>query len=197
MTWRLNTALTCVAIMGLLTASTARRVAGEEMAPSLAEGDLVWILPGLTVRRGDVVLLRDPLDPERRILRRAVAPGGTEVRFDDGGIRVGTKRIRQQDMGEADGYSVLKETIWSKPPAESTDWLIRKRKGANAAWNADAVSVPDGHWYLVADDRDNAIDSRWWGPVPEAYIDGVVRIRWGQPDQWRSRIAWIVGTDDT
>jgi signal peptidase I len=196
MDWRLKTTMAVTAVIGVVLVCTGRRVVDEDMAPSIAAEDWVWIVPGLPIQRGDVVRLVDPLDPERTILRRAIADGGKEVRFDEGGIRVGPKRIRQKDMGGDDTYTVLQETIWSKPPAKSTDWLIRKRSGASAAWTADAVSVPEDHWFLVADDRDNAVDSRWWGPVPAAAIDGVVRLRWGPPSEWRHRAAYLTGTDN-
>jgi len=47
------------------------------------------------------------------------------------------------------------------------------------------VTVPEGHWYLMADDRDVALDSRWWGPIAEAEIQGVVRVHRAQEDLWR------------
>jgi hypothetical protein len=47
------------------------------------------------------------------------------------------------------------------------------------------VTVPEGHWYLLAEDRDGALDSRFWGPVPEAAISGVARLRVGGTDAWR------------
>jgi hypothetical protein len=47
------------------------------------------------------------------------------------------------------------------------------------------VTVPDGHWYLMADDRDVALDSRWWGPIDETEILGVVRLHRAVPDIWR------------
>jgi len=34
--------------------------------------------------------------------------------------------------------------------------------------------VPPGHYYLVGDDRGDSNDSRFWGPVPRAWIIGVV-----------------------
>ena len=103
--------------------------------------------------------------------------------------------IRDRAMGDDGDFTVMQETIWSKPPAATFDWLTRQRKGASAAWSADAVEVPPGHRYLVADNRDDAMDSRWWGPVPDTAIDGVVRLRWGEPSTWRPRFAWLMGTD--
>ena len=173
----------------------ARTVDGDEMSPSIRSGDVVWILPGLDILQGDVVVLQDPLDPERTVLRRAIAGGGTTVRFTNDGIRVDSKRLRQKDMGSLDGYAVHQETLWSKPPARATEWLIRRRRDPSVQWAAEPVDVPEDHWYLLADDRDDAVDSRWWGPVPVASIRGVVRLRYGPPDPWRDRLVLLKGTE--
>jgi len=172
-----------------------RTVAGEEMSPTIRSGDLVWALPGLEIRRGDVVVLKDPLDPSRTVLRRAIGPGGTKVRFSDDGVRVDNKRLRIKDMGERDGYGVYQETLWSKPPARAVEWLTRRRRDPPVTWEADPVDVPDGHWYLLADDRDNALDSRWWGPIPTDHIQGVVRLRYGAADIWRAQLEVLQGTE--
>lgn len=167
-----------------------RTVAGDEMSWSLRAGDKVWIVPD-RVRRSDVVLVTDPLDPSRRVLRRAIAHGGQKVRVEDGTVRVDGKRIRQQEMGdppqadEGPELTVLKEVIWSKPPARANRFFptISDRP---TRWSAPGVvEVPEGHWYVLADNRDAALDSRWWGPVPESAIHGVARARYGEADIWR------------
>ena len=49
------------------------------------------------------------------------------------------------------------------------------------------TGVPDDRAYLSADNRDEALDSRWWGPVPLTSIGGVVVARIGAPTTpWRS-----------
>ena len=169
----------------------ARRVADDDMSPNLQQGDLVWVLP-VQPLRGDVVVLADPLDPERTVLRRTLTGGEGKVAWDDGGARVNGKRLRQSDMGMLEGDRLMKEVIWFKPPARPASWLVRLRKPP-APWSADKVVVPEAHWYLLADDRDRALDSRWWGPVPEASLQGVVRLRIGKPDEWRGWVEWLEG----
>lgn len=169
----------------------ARRVADQEMSPNLQRGDLVWVLP-VTPLRGDLVVLRDPLDPGRTVLRRVLTGGGTKVAWDEGGVRVNGKRVRQSDMGMLEGDRLMEEVIWSRPPARAKSWRVRLRKPP-APWEAEAVEVPDGHWYLLADDRDRALDSRWWGPVPATQIEGVVRLRVGPADPWRGLVEWQEG----
>jgi signal peptidase I len=186
---RLRRIAAALAVLALTAATAAllplRTVTDSEMAWSLQPGDRVWVVPD-RVRRADIVLVADPLDPERLVLRRAIANGGQKVLVDEQGVRVNGKRIRQQEMGEDGRYRVLKEVIWSKPPARANAYLpqIADQPGL---WSMDEpVEVPEGHWFLLADNRDVGIDSRWWGPVPEADIRGVVRARWSDAaDTWR------------
>jgi signal peptidase I len=183
--------LALLLLAGAAALATLRFVQGDDMRWSIQDGDAVWILPG-RVRRADVGLLRDPLDPSRTVLRRAVAGEGKKVRIDSGGIRVNGKRIRQQEMGEDGAYRVLKEVIWSKPPARANAYLpeIRNQPGS---WTLDdPVEVPDGHWWVMADNRDVALDSRWWGPVSEDDILGVVRFRVSPRDPWREPWALLL-----
>ncbi|RME25267.1 MAG: signal peptidase I [Deltaproteobacteria bacterium] len=175
-----------VLLLAAAALATVRRVGDGEMRPTLKPGDLVVVLP-VKPLRGDIVVLRDPLDPDRRVLRRALTDGDSKVRWDEGGLRINGKRVRQTDMGELEGDSVQQEVIWSKPPARAKKWLVRLRKPP-AFWTSDVVEVPEEHWYLLADDRDRAVDSRWWGPVPESAIEGVVRLRVGPPDTWRGLV---------
>ena len=166
-----------------------RTVSSDEMAYTLQSGDRVWVLP-VEVLKGDVVVLSDPLDPERTVLRRVLAMAGDKVLYEDGAVKINGKRIRQTDMGkdEIGGRErrVYKEVIWSRPPARPTNWLVTRLVDKPVLWKSDErVEVPEGHVFVLADDRDGALDSRWWGPVPLSAVRGVVRARLGEADEWR------------
>ena len=181
--------------LAALVAGLTRRVADDEMSWSLRRGERVLVvplalLPG-AVLPADVVMLRDPLDPERTVLRRVVARGGQKVSFDEGGARVDAKRLRQQEMGDQPGIFIRKETIWSKPPARANDHLLAVRNPVTRWISPGVVTVPEGHLFLLADARDDAVDSRWWGPVPESAVMGVVRAHLAEPDLWRPRLRFV------
>ena len=191
---RLKLMLYGVAFAGAALAAAlitpAHRVVDEEMSWSLRPDDIVWIVPD-RIRKSDVVLVTDPLEPGRRVLRRAVAGGGQRVRIEDGTVRVDGKRIRQQEMGDpvSDGTkpetTVLKEVIWSKPPARANRYFPIMSDRPTRWSSPGVVEVPENHWYVIADNRDEALDSRWWGPIPESKIHGVARLRYGEADIWR------------
>lgn len=182
--------LAALLLVGLALAGAAaasvRIVGSDEMSPSIKAGEHVVIVP-LAPIRGDVVALLDPLDPARTVLRRAIAGAGQRVTYENGELRVDVKRVRQKEMNQLEAERVTQETMWSKPPARANTWLLRYRK-EGVKWKAEPVLVPDGSWYLLADDRDGSLDSRWWGPIPEARLKGVVRLRWGQADLWRPAV---------
>ena len=179
-----------VVLVGIAGAVPARQVTGDDMRWSVQAGDIVWILPD-RIRKADVVLVDDPLDPGKRVLRRVIAAPGEKVRVDDSGVRVNGKRIRQTEMGDRPGLRIRKEVIWSRPPARANPYFTQLVV-PEVPWSTPGVvEVPEGHWYVLADNRDAAVDSRWWGPVPESAIHGVVRARYGEVNTWREA-AWAV-----
>jgi signal peptidase I len=172
-----------------------RTVGNDEMAYSLQSGERVWVLP-VEVLKGDVVVLSDPLDPDRTVLRRVVAMPSDKVLYEDGAVKINGKRIRQTDMGKAeiDGRArrVYKEVIWSRPPARPTNWLVTRLVEKPVQWKiSEKIEVPEGHVFVLADDRDGAMDSRWWGPIPLSAVEGVVRARLGAADEWRPAFQFI------
>lgn len=154
------------------------RVPDDAMSPTLLPGDLLLILP-VAPREGDVVALTDPLDPTRFTLRRVETIGGA-IRYDGRSFRTGARsKVRLLDMGEYEGRPVLLEgehvTLRATTPTREP---------------FAEIGVPDDRAYLSADNRDVALDSRWWGPVPLEAIGGVVVGRLGPPSTpWRGTIG--------
>lgn len=173
---RLGRGAVVLAGLVVVAAAVARRTAvvpDDAMSPSLLPGDLVLILP-MTPSPGDVVAVVDPLDPSVWTLRRVEGIGGG-MRY-AGGSFVPGEAPQLLDMGRDDaGYAVVQEG----------DHLTR-HLARNVEWTMDEVGVPDGSAYLGADNRDVAVDSRWWGAVPLDVLQGRVVLRVGPPrNRWR------------
>ena len=167
-------ALAGAAALGLRIA----RVSGDEMAPSLRDGDWLLLGPGHP-ERGDVVLLPDPLDPGRRVLRRVLALPGERIAFTGWQPRVDGAALKQVAMGDAAGELVL---------MEAGAWLLAVSLEPTR-FHAEETQVPDGGLYLAADHRSLALDSRWWGPVRESEVEARAWLRMGPPDTWRARVS--------
>jgi signal peptidase I len=217
----------------------AYEVPDEEMSYSMQPGEWVWILPvdwldspGLL--NGDVVLITDPMDSERQVLRRIVAGPGQTVRYAMGELKLSprvTRKVMNERPVEREGHlgtwNVHSETLFGTPPKklvelgkrekavpgegpdtisflvrnlnETLRWRIgqglRDESEGSRGPDEYRVTVPDGYWYLMADDRDVALDSRWWGPVAEADIHGVVRLHHAQADVWREEWQVLRGVE--
>lgn len=88
------------ALLGLWALALAsnralRRVRGGSMAPTLEAGDLVVTLPLRTPRRGEVVLVRDPRDPDHVQVKRVIGLPGEVVEVRDGTLLLDGRRHRE------------------------------------------------------------------------------------------------------
>lgn len=166
-----------VAILLLVAGALARfvgRVPDDEMAPSLLPGDLILVLP-LAATEGDVVAVVDPLASARWTLRRVEAIGGA-ARYDGRVFRTSNRpKTRLLDMGRYRDRPVH---------LEGPHLVLRALEPTEKV--TPEVGIPDDAAYLGADNRDDALDSRWWGPVPLTALRGVVVARLGLPTTpWR------------
>ena len=130
------------------------RVEGQSMAPTLEDQDrlivnkLVYRIS--EPRRGDIVMLYYPLDPEKSFVKRVIAEEGDTVRIVDG-------RVFVNDVPLNDDYIA--------PELRSHD-----------DWGP--TGIPEGYYFVMGDNRINSSDSRIWGMVPKKYIIGKIQLRW-------------------
>lgn len=136
------------------------RVEGDSMAPTLRAGEWVLALPpgfpwgGL--RRGDVVVLRQPEPPWGWIVKRLAGMPGEEM-VQDG------PRLYADDRLLAE----LPPTATPPPGAPRREW-----------WNG-----PD-EYFVLGDNPAHSRDSRAFGPVGGERILGRVRLRVWPPGAW-------------
>jgi len=126
---------------------------GQSMWPALSLNDQVVVNKMAYVEsrpgRGDVVLLRYPLDPAKTFIERVIADEGDSVRIEGG--RVSVNNVPRADKEVA-------------PDARSFD-----------DWGPQVV--PQGYCFVMGDRRNNSSDSRHWGFVPRRYVLGRVAFR--------------------
>lgn len=130
------------------------RVEGHSMSHTLEDQDrlivnkLVYRIS--EPRRGDIVMLYYPVDPDKSFVKRVIAEEGDSVRIVDG-------RVYVNDIPLQDDY-------------------VAAEFRSHDDWGPQII--PEGYYFVMGDHRNNSSDSRHWGMVPKKYIIGKVQLRW-------------------
>ena len=112
------------------------------------------LLPMREIRRGDVIVFKFPEDPERDFIKRVIGlPGDT--------VQLRNRQVVVNGQALVEPYAHYLFPV-SETDGESFD--VRARYGP--------VTVPEGHYFMMGDNRDNSQDSRYWGFLPAHYIKG-------------------------
>ena len=145
-------------------------------------------------QRGDVMVFRYPDDPSLDYIKRVIGLPGDTVAYQNkrlsiNGQPVETTKIFDYHHPErlyySDQYVARMSNIEyrylndSDAPAfipDATQFPYRE----NCTYNAAGVicKVPEGHYFMMGDNRDNSRDSRFWGFVPDRNIVGKAFFIW-------------------
>ena len=130
------------------------RVEGMSMAPTLEDQDRLIVNKLIyrisSPRKGDIVMLYYPVNPDKSFVKRVIAEEGDLVRIVDG-------RVYVNDIPLRDDY-------------------VAAEYRSHDDWGPQVI--PEGYDFVMGDHRNNSSDSRHWGMVPKRYIIGKVQLRW-------------------
>ena len=112
------------------------------------------LLPMRPIERGDIVVFKFPEEPERDFIKRVIGLPGDTLE-----LRNQTVSINGQALTEPYAHYLF-------PPAAEgqINGDLRRKYGP--------VTVPDGHYFMMGDNRDDSQDSRFWGFLPQSYVKG-------------------------
>ena len=113
--------------------------------------------------RGDVVVFRQPGNEDVAFIKRIVGLPGDDIQVKQGVLHINGTPVKRghEDVGTAtDGFSVMKYDDYVETLPEGTSHSIREMSDAGSLDNTRVYSVPEGHYFMMGDNRDNSNDSR-------------------------------------
>jgi len=113
------------------------------------------IMPSRPIERGDILVFKFPEDPDRDFIKRVIGLPGDRL------------ELRRKQIH-----------INGKPIDEPYAHFVRPAASSGLPGSGDLteeygpVTVPDGQFFMMGDNRDNSQDSRYWGFLPQSYVKG-------------------------
>ena len=171
------------------------RIPSGSMMPTLLIGDFILVnkftygvrLPVLHTKimdvgepeRGDIVVFRYPKNPKLDYIKRIIGLPGDRIAYYGKQVYVNGNRIKLTSLGRYSGVGKGRNMTGAQlmaedlPGVEHSVLIMRGRVGAEGDFE-----VPEGHYFVMGDNRDNSNDSRYWGTVPEANLVGKAFFVW-------------------
>ena len=144
--------------------------------------------------RGDIIVFKAPPQPHVDYIKRVVGIGGDTVKYDmatqsltvtskDGTVNVfkyenakpnadffyhGEMQVEKTEVG-----NVTHQILNNPLPFNYAPYFFKQEGQTDGEW-----VVPEGHYFVMGDNRDNSEDSRFWGFVPEQNIVGKATFIW-------------------
>jgi len=180
------------------------RIPSGSMIPTLYDGDFILvnkfsyglrlpvihtkILPLGQPERGDVVVFRYPLNPNQDYIKRIIGLPGDHVAYRDKQVYLNGKPVPLTRIGaytgpDQDGPALqLMESL-----GDSEHPIVLHTEADSRGFE---YVVPEGHYFVMGDNRDRSSDSRFWGPVPERNLVGKAFLVWMSWSPSAFRINW-------
>lgn len=179
------------------------RIPTGSLEPTLLPGDFILVnkfdyglrVPVLNVKilnihepqRGDIVVFRYPVNPKVDFIKRLIGLPGDTISYVNKVFYVNGQEAKQEyqetvpylheNGGTIDALKLqenllgVKHEIYQFPSRPAEDFTN--------------LTVPEGMYFMIGDNRDDSADSRYWGFVPENYIVGkplYVLFNWNSTD---------------
>jgi len=185
------------------------RIPSSSMVPTLLVGDFILVnkfaygfrlpvvhtkvIPISEPARGDVLVFRYPPDPSKDFIKRVVGLPGDEVLYRDKQLSINGKQVPIESLGvyTDEGIPAFEAALkFNETLGEKVHPIIVVRDRGSLNLRA---TVPPGEYFVMGDNRDNSLDSRRWGFVPERNLVGKAFLVWMSvnTDKWDLRFDRI------
>ncbi len=151
----------------------AFKLSSKSMAPLILKGDHIvvekWFSKREGVHRGDVIIFPFPKDETRSFIKRVVGLPGEKLE-----IKKQKVFINGQALDES--YAFHSEPVKSEPITPRDD--------------LDQIIIPEGMLFVLGDNRENSMDSRYFGFIEVSKVMGKVKMLYWSYDKKESQVRW-------
>ncbi len=171
------------------------RIPSGSMMPTLLVGDFILvnkfsygvrlpvtrtlILETGSPERGDVAVFKYPRNPAEDYIKRVVGIPGDLIEFQDRTLHVNGEPQTTEEVGTYEGVGsgrmMTGATVFREHLGETPHEILMWERSSGMS---GSVRVPEGHYFMVGDNRDNSNDSRMWGFVSEDLLVGRALFIW-------------------
>jgi len=171
------------------------RIPSGSMLPTLEIGDFILVnkfsygvrlpvthtkvLATSEPKRGDVVVFRYPGNPKIDYIKRIVGVPGDVVVWDNKSLSINGVVLQREAVGE---YDALDQNNGSHQTLRLKEDLLGVKHDVlfvpNSGGPQGSITVPEGSYFAMGDNRDMSNDGRMWGLVPEANLVGKAMYVW-------------------
>jgi signal peptidase I len=183
------------------------RIPSGSMMPGLLAGDFILVnkfayglrLPVINRKlvelgapqHGDVMVFRFPGDPSVNYIKRVIGLPGDRIVYREKQLYVNDRPVLQTPAGdytysESGNHLIYARRMQEQMDGGGHDILLSDGPGASRF----ELTVPEGQYFVMGDNRDRSNDSRYWGTVPEANVVGRAFLVWFSWDMANSAVAW-------
>lgn len=149
---------------------------------------------GTPIQRGDVVVFRYPPKPSVDYIKRVIGVPGDEVSYLNKKLTINGQPMAQTPLSDFFDESMMEyfKQFEEQLGEKSHRIIVDERRPAfvpgadnfkykeNCRYSVEGVTctVPQGYYFTMGDNRDNSLDSRYWGFVPDANVVGKAFFVW-------------------
>jgi signal peptidase I len=155
------------------------------MANTIIPGDRVLCRMHVgEIKRGDIVIFKLPTDPKVMYVKRVIGLPGETIQVKGRRVFINDKELPEERAlirltGEPELPIVKVEPkpqdAWYRVFYDNEGYFGDDENEINRGIKygvAEPYRVPQGHYFLLGDSRDNSEDSRYWGTVPRELVVG-------------------------
>lgn len=152
------------------------------------------VTEGKAVQRGDVIVFRYPPQPSLDYIKRVVGLPGDKVEYLNKRLRINGQEIATEALPDFFDTDAMRYFQQFQESLGATPHRLLNNQGVPAfiqgaaefagreqcVYSVEGVActVPQGQYFVMGDNRDNSLDSRYWGFVPDENIVGRAFFVW-------------------